>query len=115
MAPMSYAPLDHGCSFSNEAIPEGIVATSGNTLRILSVGDSGDTPALGAEDDEAFNSNRVELRYTPRQQCLLSARITESSRKIVLAVVESDVNDFGEEGKKAMGFDGTGKAKASKK
>ena len=115
MSPMSYAPLDHGCSFSNEAIPEGIVATSGNTLRILSVGDSGDTPALGAEDDEAFNSNRVELRYTPRQQCLLSARITESSRKIVLAVVESDVNDFGEEGKKAMGFDGTGKAKASKK
>jgi hypothetical protein len=41
MAPMSYVPLDHGCSFSNEAVREGIVATSGNTLRILSVGGEG--------------------------------------------------------------------------
>ena len=113
MAPMSYAPLDHGCSFSNEAVKEGIVATSGNTLRILSVGGEDDAAAiakLGSEDDEAFNSNRIDLRYTPRQMCLLSARITETSRKIVLAVVESDANDFGEEEKKAMGFDGTGKS-----
>jgi len=115
---MSYAPLDHGCSFSNEAVREGIVATSGNTLRILSVGDSGDAAAaasLGSEDDEAFNSNRVNLRYTPRQMCLLSARISESSRKIVLAIVESDANDYGMEDKKAMGFDGTGKSKSGSK
>ena len=114
MAPMSYAPLDHGCPFSNEAVKEGIVATSGNTLRILSVGgESGgnDACSLGSKDDEAFNSKRIDLRYTPRQMCLLSARITESSRKIVLAIVESDTNDFGEEDKKAMGFDGTGKSK----
>ncbi|KAL3806325.1 hypothetical protein ACHAXA_001065, partial [Cyclostephanos tholiformis] len=114
MAPMSYAPLDHGCSFSNEAVREGIVATSGNTLRILSVGGEGggnDVCSLGSRDDEAFNSNRVDLRYTPRQMCLLSARITESSRKIVLAIVECDTNDFGEEDKKAMGFDATGKSK----
>ena len=118
MAPMSYAPLDHGCSFSNEAVKEGIVATSGNTLRILSVGAEDDAAAvakLGSEDDESFNSNRIDLRYTPRQMCLLSARITETSRKIVLAVVESDANDFGEEEKKAMGFDGSGKSKASSK
>jgi len=44
--------------------------------------------------------------------CLLSARIAESSRKIVLAIVESDVNDFSEEDKKALGFDATGKSKA---
>jgi len=118
MAPMSYAPLDHGCSFSNEAVKEGIVATSGNTLRILSVGGESDAAAvakLGSEDDEAFNSNRIDLRYTPRQMCLLSARISEVSRKIVLAVVESDANDFGEEEKKAMGFDGTGKNKTDSK
>ncbi|KAL7490114.1 hypothetical protein ACHAW6_015826 [Cyclotella cf. meneghiniana] len=116
MAPMSYAPLDHGCSFSNEAVKEGIVATSGNTLRILSVGESGGNDiVLGAEDDEAFNSTRVGLRYTPRQMCLLSAKITESSRKIVLAVVESDCNDVGEEAKKALGFDESGKSIAASK
>jgi splicing factor 3B subunit 3 len=116
MAPLSYAPLDHGCSFSNEAVREGIVATSGKTLRIMSVGGSGGNDViLGAEDDEAFNSNRVGLRYTPRQMCLLSAKISESSRRIVLAVVESDTNDVGEEAKKALGFDATGKSKGSSK
>lgn len=119
MAPMSYAPLDHGCSFSNEAVREGIVATSGNTLRILSVGESGGNDvALGAEDDEAFNSTRVSLRYTPRQMCLLSAGVTAptAGRKIFLALVESDYNDFGEEDKKAMGYDSSGQiSKASSK
>ncbi len=122
MAPMSYAPLDHGCSFSNEAVRDGIVATSGNTLRILSVGGDSEinnavtaVTALGSTDDESFNSKRIELRYTPRQMCLLSARVTETTRKIVLAIVESDANDFGEEDKKAMGFDGTGKSKAGSK
>lgn len=116
MAPMSYAPLDHGCSFSNEAVKEGIVATSGTTLRILSVGGSGGNDVvLGAEDDEAFNSTQVGLRYTPRQMCLLSAKISEASRRIVLAMVESDSNDVGEEAKKAMGFDGTGKSKTASK
>ena len=116
LAPMSYAPLDHGCSFSNEAVREGIVATSGSTLRILSVGESGGNDVvLGAEDDEAFNSTRIGLRYTPRQMCLLSAKVSEASRKIVLAVVESDCNDFGEEEKQSMGFDSTGKSKAVSK
>ena len=116
MAPMSYAPLDHGCSFSNEVVREGIVATSGTTLRILSVGGSGGNDViLGAEDDEAFNSTRVGLRYTPRQMCLLSAKLSETSRRIVLAVVESDSNDVGEEAKKVLGFDGTGKSKAASK
>ena len=112
--PLSYAPLDHGCSFSNEAVREGIVATSGNTLRILAVGEAGDdaATALGSDDDEAFNSHRVDLRYTPRQMCLLSARITDTARKIVLAIVESDANDYGEADKKSMGFDSTGKGGA---
>ena len=74
-APMSYAPLDHGCSFSNKGVREGIVAISGGALRILSVGDGGRSAAAaaGADDDEAFNSNRIDLRYTPRGICLLPA------------------------------------------
>lgn len=116
MAPMSYAPLDHGCSFSNDAVREGIVATSGNTLRILSVGGDGAADATGAaENDEAFNSTRVGLRYTPRQMSLLSARVTETARRIVLAVVESDANDVGQDERNAVGFDGTGRCKKKKK
>uniref|UniRef100_A0A6S8VTF1 DNA damage-binding protein 1 n=1 Tax=Chaetoceros debilis TaxID=122233 RepID=A0A6S8VTF1_9STRA len=112
MAPLSYAPLDHGCSFSSDAIKEGIVATSGTTLRILSVESQG--ASLGTED-EAFNSNRVELRYTPRQMCLLAAGGQEGSRNLVLAVVESDYNDYGMAQKNAMGFDPTGSGKKKKK
>ena len=116
MAPMSYAPLDHGCSFSNEAVREGIVATSGRTLRILSVGESGGNNALlGNDDDEAFNSTNVSLRYTPREMCLLSAKLGETGKKIVLALVESDYNDYGVEEKRSMGFDGTGKLKTTSK
>ena len=106
MAPLSYAPLDHGCSFSSESIKEGIVATSGQTLRILTVESEG--TALGSED-EAFNSNRVDLTYTPRQMCLLASG--EGSKELVLAVVESDYNDYGKDRKDAMGFDGSGSAK----
>mmetsp|Transcript_26465 Transcript_26465/g.39327 ORF Transcript_26465/g.39327 Transcript_26465/m.39327 type:complete len:1065 (-) Transcript_26465:79-3273(-) len=114
-APLSYAPLDHGCSFTSEAIREGIVATAGTTLRILSVeGEGGGSAGVGSEE-EAFNSNKVSLRYTPRQMCLLAAgssaggaaTVDPNNKKLVLAVVESDYNDFGEEEKKAMGFDAT--------
>lgn len=111
MAPLSYAPLDHGCSFSSEAIKEGIVATSGKTLRILSVESEG--ACLGTED-EAFNSNRIDLRYTPRQMCLLAAGGQAESKKLVLAVVESDYNEYGIEKKNAMGFDPTGSGKNTK-
>mmetsp|Transcript_32687 Transcript_32687/g.70801 ORF Transcript_32687/g.70801 Transcript_32687/m.70801 type:complete len:1345 (-) Transcript_32687:136-4170(-) len=111
MAPLSYAPLDHGCAFTSAAIPEGIVATAGSTLRILSVEAEGS--GLGT-DDEAFNSKAASLRYTPRKMCLLStgggvaASQPPQDRKLVLAVVESDYNDYGLEEKTAMGFDGTG-------
>ena len=116
MAPMSYAPLDHGCSFSNEAVREGIVATSGRTLRILSVGGNGGNNALfGNDDDEAFNATDIGLRYTPRQMCLLSAKLGESGKKIVLAMVESDCNDYGAEEKRSMGFVNTGRIQAASK
>jgi splicing factor 3B subunit 3 len=112
MAPLSYAPLDHGCSFSSEAIKEGIVATSGKTLRILSVESEG--ACLGTED-EAFNSNQIDLRYTPRQMCLLAAGGQEESKKLVLAVVESDYNDYSLAQKNALGFDPSGSGKNTKK
>lgn len=117
MAPLSYAPLDHGCVFSSQAVKEGVVATAGKTLRIISV----DTTGMEGGEDEAFNTNRVPLRYTPRQMTLLSTASTDPTqqRKVVLAVVESDYNDFGHEAKQSMGFDPTGgeggKKKDSKK
>jgi splicing factor 3B subunit 3 len=113
MAPLSYAPLDHGCSFSSDAVREGVVATAGKTLRILSV----DAVGVDGGDEEAFNTNKVELRYTPRQMTLMSTTTGASTdeRKVVLAVVESDYNDYGLEEKKGMGFDSTGEGKSGKK
>jgi len=114
MAPLSYAPLDHGCSFSSGAIREGIVATAGKTLRILSI----ETAGMEGGDDEAFNINKVTLRYTPRQMTLLATGTggptSTSQRKVVLAIVESDYNEYGHEEKKAMGFDATGEGKIKK-
>ena len=40
--------------------------------------------------------------------CLLSAHVTESLRRIILVIVKSDVNDYGKEDKRAMGFEGIG-------
>ena len=118
MAPLSYAPLDHGCSFTSDAVREGVVATAGKTLRIISV----DTAGMEGGEDEAFNTNRVQLRYTPRQMTLLSASAAAGSgtptngeqRKVVLAVVESDYNDYGLEEKNSMGFDPTGEGNKKK-
>jgi splicing factor 3B subunit 3 len=111
MAPLSYAPLDHGCSFSSDAVREGVVATAGKTLRILSV----DSVGVDGGDDEAFNTNKVDLRYTPRQMTLMSTTTNTEERKVVLAVVESDYNDYSLEEKTGMGFDSTGEGKVGKK
>lgn len=112
MAPLSFAPLDHGCSFRSEAVNEGIIATAGKTLRILSV----DAAGMGGADDEAFNTNKVDLRYTPRQMTLINdtAGETGDQRRVLLVVVESDCNEYGLEEKKAMGFDPTGEGSGSK-
>jgi len=112
MAPLSYAPLDHGCSFRSDAVREGVVATAGKTLRILSV----DTAGMEGGDEEAFNTEKVDLRYTPRQMTLLSTAVGGTdSRKILLAIVESDYNDYGEEAKVAMGFDASGEGGSLKR
>ena len=80
--PLSYEGLEHGCSFSSEHSPEGLVAISGNTLRILSLEKLGD----------AFNAEAVPLRYTPRRMALH----TVSGN---LVVVESDHNAYNEDEK----------------
>jgi len=112
MAPLSYVPLDHGCSFNSEVVQDGIVATAGKTLRILSV----DTASMDGGEDEAFNINKVALRYTPRQMTLLATgEVSATNRKVVLVVVECDHNEYGYEEKQLMGFDFTGEGKADKK
>jgi splicing factor 3B subunit 3 len=113
MAPLSYVPLDHGCSFTSDSVTEGVVATAGKTLRILSI----DSAVMDGGDSEAFNTQKASLRYTPRQMTLMSVPIGENNqqRKVVLAVVESDTNDYGLEEKKALGFDPSGEGGGSKK
>lgn len=115
MAPLSFAPLDHGCPFRSEAVREGVIATAGKTLRILSV----DAAGMSGGDDEAFNTNKVGLTYTPRQMTLIStasaAGTGGDARKVALVVVESDYNEYGLEEKKAMGFDATGEGLVTKK
>jgi splicing factor 3B subunit 3 len=112
MAPLSYAPLDHGCSFTSDAVREGVVATAGKTLRIISV----DTSGMEGGEDEAFNTNKVNLRYTPRQMTLLSASAAANAeqRKVVLAIVESDYNEYGLAEKESMGFDPSGEGVTKK-
>ena len=71
---------------------------------------------MGGGDDEAFNTNKVELAYTPRQLTLIStATKGGDARKVALVVVESDCNEYGMEAKKAMGFDPTGEGNVVKK
>ncbi|KXS19436.1 hypothetical protein M427DRAFT_450591 [Gonapodya prolifera JEL478] len=73
MVPLTYEMLEWGSSFSSEQCPEGIVAISANTLRILTVEKLGNT----------FNQHIVPLRYTPRKFML-----HEPSNKFV--VIESE-------------------------
>ncbi|MDA9098618.1 DDB1 family protein [bacterium] len=73
LQPVSYTALDNCASFASEQCPEGIVASVGNTLRIVS-----------AEHlNESFNAAVVKLRYTPRE---MSVNVD----KKLLAIVESD-------------------------
>ncbi|XP_054165050.1 splicing factor 3B subunit 3-like isoform X2 [Oppia nitens] len=57
LTPLSYEMLEYASGFSSEQCPEGIVAISGNTLRILAL------EKLGA----VFNQQTIPLEYTPRK------------------------------------------------
>ncbi|KAL7746725.1 pre-mRNA-splicing factor rse1 [Sorochytrium milnesiophthora] len=58
LTPITYEALECASSFRSEQCPEGIVASSRNTLRILSVDKLG----------KVFNQATVDLSYTPRRQ-----------------------------------------------
>jgi splicing factor 3B subunit 3 len=85
LTPLSYVPLEHGCSFASEHCPEGLVAIASNTLRILSLDKLGDT----------FNADTVPLRYTPR-------RMAQHHVSGHLVIIESDHNAYNEDEKQQL-------------
>mmetsp|Transcript_2281 Transcript_2281/g.5207 ORF Transcript_2281/g.5207 Transcript_2281/m.5207 type:complete len:1210 (+) Transcript_2281:84-3713(+) len=59
MTPISYESLADVSSFSSEQCPEGIVAITNGSLRIVTLERLGDL----------FNTTTLPLRYTPRRMC----------------------------------------------
>ena len=83
LTPLSYEALDHASGFASEQCPEGIVAISSNTLRILAL------EKLGA----VFNQQAAPLKYTPRKFIIHSP----SSN---IFMIEADHNCFTTQSKK---------------
>ena len=84
LTPLSYETLEHASGFSSEQCPEGIVAISSNTLRILAL------EKLGA----VFNQQSFQLEYTPRKFI-----IHPESGNVIL--METDHNAYTEKTKQA--------------
>lgn len=82
LTPLSYDPLEFASGFSSEQCPEGIVAISGNTLRILAL------EKLGT----VFNQVSTGLQYTPRK-----FTVHPGSNHLIL--LETDHNAYTEETK----------------
>ena len=83
LTPLSYQSLEYASGFSSEQCPEGIVAISANTLRILAL------EKLGA----VFNQISYPLEYTPRKFLI-------HPNTNYLMIVETDHNAFTEKTKK---------------
>ncbi|TMW62173.1 hypothetical protein Poli38472_009666 [Pythium oligandrum] len=77
LTPLSCEMLSYASSFVSEQCPEGIVALSGEFMKILTLEQLGDT----------FNQQKTQLRYTPRK-----AIVHAPSRRLI--IVESDHNEF---------------------
>ena len=84
MTPLSYESLEFAAGFSSEQCPEGIVAISTNTLRILAL------EKLGA----IFNQTSFNLEYTPRKFV-----VHPETNHLIL--IETDHNSYTEETKQA--------------
>ncbi|ELT96001.1 hypothetical protein CAPTEDRAFT_155561 [Capitella teleta] len=82
LTPLSYDTLEYASGFASEQCPEGIVAISTNTLRILAL------EKLGA----IFNQVSIPLQYTPRKFVIHA----ETGNVIV---IESDHNAYTEDTK----------------
>lgn len=74
---LNYGVIDYASSFSSEICAEGIVALSGNALKIFSI------ERLG----EVFSQNICNLRYTPRKMFI-------HPENNFIIVLESDQNAF---------------------
>ncbi|XP_069937976.1 splicing factor 3B subunit 3 [Cherax quadricarinatus] len=83
LTPLSYESLEYAAGFSSEQCPEGIVAISTNTLRILAL------EKLGA----VFNQVSHSLEYTPRKFVIHP----ESGH---LVVIETDHNAYTDDTKR---------------
>eukprot|EP00439_Symbiodinium_sp_Y106_P084816 s629_g26.t1 len=95
--PMSYEQLEFASSFASEQCPEGFVAISGNTLRILAC------ERLG----ELFNQTVMNLSYTPRRFVPLPPAVLPppgqpTTDPIMLAILEADHNAYNEETKREI-------------
>lgn len=83
LTPLSYETLEFASGFTSEQCPEGIVAISANTLRILAL------EKLGT----VFNQVSTPLQYTPRRFC-----IHQPSGHLV--IIETDHNAYTEDMKR---------------
>ncbi|KAK9502509.1 hypothetical protein O3M35_011278 [Rhynocoris fuscipes] len=83
LTPLSYDSLEYASGFASEQCPEGIVAISTNTLRILAL------EKLGA----VFNQVSFPLEYTPRKFV-----VHPESANLIL--IETEHNAYTEETKK---------------
>lgn len=79
LTPLSYEALEYASGFASEQCPEGIVAISANTLRILAL------EKLGA----VFNQEIHGLKYTPRKFALNADAAANS-----IYVIETDHLSF---------------------
>jgi len=77
LTPLSYDTLEFACGFTSEQCPEGIVAISKNSLRILAL------EKLGT----IFNHVSTKLKYTPRRMVL-----HEGSKNWI--IIETDHNTY---------------------
>ncbi|KAI0244001.1 pre-mRNA-splicing factor rse1 [Massospora cicadina] len=75
--PLSYEPLEYASSFSTEQWPDGIVAITGDCLKLLSV----------EKLDSTFNQATVPLKYTPR-------RLAVHPESNHFVIIESENNTF---------------------
>lgn len=82
LTPLSYESLEYASGFASEQCPEGIVAISSNTLRILAL------EKLGA----VFNQVATPLQYTPRKFVIH----TDTTN---LILIETDHNAYTDERK----------------
>ncbi|KAJ1914699.1 pre-mRNA-splicing factor rse1 [Mycoemilia scoparia] len=77
LIPLSYDYLDYAASFSSDQCPEGLVAISENTLRVLTIDNV----------DVSLNQASIPLRHTPRRIAL-----NEDTKNFV--IIETDHATF---------------------